>query len=274
MLSKIYNLIFSVPETSDKSESVQTIKPSSDPLHPILVAVEAGDIAEIKSILSYDSSLAVLEAKDEMGNTPLILAASKNQTQIIKLLFEHGVNLETVGNSGYTALNVAAVTGQVDAAALLIALGAKLETRSETVAGPIEGGPTPLWSAVREHREDVVNLLIAAGANINVMDAAGNTVLAIAVYSGNMKIVHMLLEAGADPNKAAFGAMSAIERARANDQQDMLRVLEEKIDPVELVRQKRLQFRYFDGQSLYNPRPKEPSESTNNHLAVTRPTLM
>ncbi len=268
MISAIYNLFSRAPEVAAEPEPVK----ANAPLHPLLSAAEKGDIAEVESILGYDSSLAALEAKDEMGNTPLILAASKNHTQIIKLLFQHGANLEAAGNSGYTALNVAAVTGRVDAAALLIALGAKLETRSETVAGPIEGGPTPLWSAVRERHEDVVDLLIAAGANVNVMDADGNTVLGFAVYIGNLSIVELLLRAGADPKRAGNGASSAIDRATAVDQKDMLELLERKTNVKDLVRQKRLQL--FDAQKLSRSKSEVTDESANNHLTVTRPTLI
>lgn len=265
MLNWIYSF-FSAPDVPAKPE---TRAEKSLP-HPMIPAPEHDNIIDFKTLklLSGDP-----EAKNKDGNTRLILAAAENNYQAITMLFKRGANLETRGDSGYTALNVAAQEGQAQAAAALISLGADLETRAQTEAGTLSG-QTPLWSAVRHHREELVRLLIAAGANVNVLDDDGNSVLSFAVHSGNYKIVELLLKAHADPLRAEKGATSAIARAKAQEQTVMLKLLEGRLETVELIRQRRLRHRYFDGQSLCNPKPDASVESTNNHLTVTRPTLI
>lgn len=266
MINWIYSF-FSAPDAANKPE---TIVAKSLP-HPVIHAPQYDNLVDLDTLkfLSGD-----IEAKNEAGNTPLILAAAENNHQAIAMLFKRGAKLETRGNNGYTALNVAVQEGQVQAAAMLISLGADLESRVETEMGTTEGGATPLWNAVKKNQVEIVRLLIVAGANVNVLDGNGNSVLAFAVHGGNYKIVDMLLKAHADPLLARQGAMNAIERAKADEQTVILKLLEGRMESVEFVRQKRLQYRYFDGQSLYNPKSVATDESINNHLTVTRPTLI
>lgn len=260
MFSRIYQYFFPV--------SAIPVEPkvSSKPLHPLFYAVEEQNIVEVQSLLRFGADL---EMKDDGGNTALIYAADKNDIQAIRLLFNDGALLETRGNSGYTALHVAALQGCAQAAKMLISLGADMESRSETQMGTLEGGITPLWSAVTNNHEEVVRLLVTAGANVNVMDGNGHTVLSFAVYCGNPNIVGMLLGAGADPRLAGVGGTSAIDRAKAHHQEMMLNLLENNLQPLDLVRQKRLQ--YFENQGLFHQKAGAADE---NHLRVTRSPLI
>jgi ankyrin repeat protein len=59
---------------------------------------------------------------------------------------------------------------------------------------------TPLDQAVYREHADVVKLLLAQkGIRVNVVNGDGQTPLIIAVQKGNQEIVKMLLAAGADP---------------------------------------------------------------------------
>jgi len=60
-------------------------------------------------------------------------------------------------------------------------------------------GTTALHWAVQEDRLDMVEPLIAAGANVNATNRWGVTPLALAVTNGNAAITQALLKAGADP---------------------------------------------------------------------------
>ena len=55
---------------------------------------------------------ANIEAKDDNGNTALILAASEGYTQIVELLLQYGANINAKDNKGYTAFSVAR-SGQI-----------------------------------------------------------------------------------------------------------------------------------------------------------------
>jgi hypothetical protein len=69
------------------------------------------------------------------------------------------------------------------------------------------GSPTPLLVAIAGYEEDLVDLLLGAGADPNMATVAFHFArvqpLTLAVAADHTGIVHMLLEAGADPNAAA-----------------------------------------------------------------------
>lgn len=64
-------------------------------------------------------------------------------------------------------------------------------------------GETPLLVAVREGYDDIANALIAAGANVNIRNAEGQTLLHLAALDedyGNARTARLLLKLGADIN--------------------------------------------------------------------------
>jgi ankyrin repeat protein len=76
-------------------------------------------------------------------------------------------------------------------------------------------GETPLLVAVSANWEDGVSRLARGGANVNLANARGETPLIRAVLLHNDRLVRMLLDAGADPDRADFQAgMSARDYAR------------------------------------------------------------
>ncbi|CAE8605668.1 unnamed protein product, partial [Polarella glacialis] len=63
-----------------------------------------------------------------------------------------------------------------------------------------EAPATPLRFATQAHHVRLVELLLKAGANVNLQDAKGVTVLHVAVFEGHPQIVKLLLDADADTN--------------------------------------------------------------------------
>ena len=53
---------------------------------------------------------ANVEAKGEYGNTPLILAACHGHKAVVRLLLEHGANCDATNREGYTAYDCAKKT--------------------------------------------------------------------------------------------------------------------------------------------------------------------
>lgn len=60
---------------------------------------------------------------------------------------------------------------------------------------------TPLFLAAYEGRVEIVQALIASGADVNAVDRFGNNALREAISAGHHDIVRLLLEAGAKPNQ-------------------------------------------------------------------------
>src|SRR6266496_5289063 len=99
-------------------------------------------------------------------------------------------------------------------AAVLNALnkGADVNKRSDTIFGW-----TPLISAIYHHKEEVIEVLLAHGANVNLGDNENRTpvVWAIEVWGDNTNLIRNLIEHGADPNKRNRSGSNAFDIARS-----------------------------------------------------------
>ena len=92
----------------------------------------------------------------------------------------------------HTPLHQAALSGDYDQAATLIAAGADVNARDEN-------GAAPLQYAVRASHLDIVTLLLTQGADVNTADRIGETPLYAAALH-DTPIVEVLLAHRADPN--------------------------------------------------------------------------
>ena len=63
-------------------------------------------------------------------------------------------------------------------------------------------GLSPLYIAAKYGYEDIVQYLLANGAQVNIPSKAGFTPLYVATENGHLNVVRTLLKAGADPHSA------------------------------------------------------------------------
>jgi ankyrin repeat protein len=114
------------------------------------------------------------------GDAPLHLAVSEGHTDLVSLLIDSGADTEAHNRQSLTALCSAVYRGQLEMVKLLMAKG----------VDPNNASPDnyfcrglPLGIAVEKGAFDIVEALIAGGANVNVGDASGWTPLHVAVTS-------------------------------------------------------------------------------------------
>ena len=143
------------------------------------------------------ASGADVNTADEYGDTPLILASANGDQYLIERLVAAGADATAERWSGETALMLAAGTGVASAIGLLSEGGTPLDA-TET-----RRGQTALMWAAAEGHSEVVEALIAAGAEVNLASAEGFTALAFAATSDDVRSIRALLAAGADPNAAS-----------------------------------------------------------------------
>ena len=72
-----------------------------------------------------------------------------------------------------------------------------------------------MWGAMMGHIE-ILDVLIKAGADVNLKGEYNRTALILAVLKGHTEIVKALIEAGADVNAKDNGNMTALDYARDN----------------------------------------------------------
>jgi len=130
---------------------------------------------------------ANIEARNEDGDTPLILAAEMNEAKAVQALLEHNANIEAKNNkhsypSGETPLiasipvskfNNCSFSGSnctLDSAKLLLEHHANVEAKDDY-------GRTALMEAATWGKPDACKLLLEYGANVNDTDKNGQTPL-------------------------------------------------------------------------------------------------
>lgn len=127
-------------------------------------------------LLCHADAARLVNAKNETGNGPLHYASSKGHVEVVRMLIEAGANVMLENRYGQTALHRASTAGHAGIARELIeACPARL--RANFVDGGDREGDTALHVAVQDGREDVVSVLLEAGARRDLKNAAGATAM-------------------------------------------------------------------------------------------------
>jgi Ankyrin repeats (many copies) len=105
------------------SKRADRAAPADSALKPATLqsAVAQGDVAQAASLLDQG---AVIDARDEAGRTPLMLAVTQDQPEIVRLLLARGADPNAADNTGHTPLQQATKRNLQDVAALLEQAGA------------------------------------------------------------------------------------------------------------------------------------------------------
>lgn len=144
-------------------------------------------------IRQYAQNRTLLNSQDQLGYTPLHVAAELGLEEGTKLLIECGAIFETLDYNNFTPLNTAVRANRIRIVQILLDSGADIEIR----AG--EFGSRALHIAATFNMWHIVTLLLRRGAAIDAPSDAG-TALRRAVLWNCRKCVETLLAAGADAN--------------------------------------------------------------------------
>jgi ankyrin repeat protein len=150
----------------------------------LMKAVQRNDAAAVKTLIARGVNVNELDAN---GDAPLVMAAYKGHTDILRLLLEAGADLTAVDpDMKATALHAAAYAGRTEAAKLLIEHGIDIDRQ-----GP-RNGYTALHDAIWQDNVETARVLIAAGANLELVSHTGEAPLQFAKARNRKEIAGMI----------------------------------------------------------------------------------
>ncbi|MGD9894985.1 MAG: ankyrin repeat domain-containing protein [Dehalococcoidia bacterium] len=193
----------------------------------LIAAAAAGDLEDVNQLLRQGASV---DARDGRGRTALIAAAYGDHLAVAEALIAAGADVNVKDDTQQSAYLIPTADGSLAMLRLALRSGADVhsldsyngtgliraadrghvEIIRELLTTPIaidhvnRLGWTALLEAIilgrgDERHTEVVRLLVAAGANVNLADGNGVTPLAHARQRGQAAIAEILLQAGARP---------------------------------------------------------------------------
>ena len=202
-------------------------------LERVFELIDAGDVAGLRTLLAIDPGLATSRRAD--GTSAILWARYRFEVDAVEALLAAHPHLDVfeaaaVGRlealrtelardpglavahapDGFTALGLARFFGHRDAVELLLDAGARVNDHSRNAMRV-----APLHSALAGRHADIAELLLAAGADVDAVQADGYTPLHEAAQNGDLAMVQRLVTVGANPRARLDDGSTPAESARA-----------------------------------------------------------
>lgn len=213
--------------------------------HPIHRAAARGETGVVRALL--DAAAGLVNRGSLRGITPLQCAVLGARPQMVALLLDRGANIHARTPRDLEAIDFAfwgerAPSVNEGIVRLLVSRGATYDLTIASAFGDIAGvrqmldndpsrisetrpnGRRPLSAAVEFGHDDIARFLLERGANPRweERDAPRGTSVHSASRLGNLEMVKLLLEYGADPNEEIDSAASPVAFAATPEIRSLL----------------------------------------------------
>ncbi|WP_281860185.1 ankyrin repeat domain-containing protein [Salana multivorans] len=187
----------------------------------LLAAAASGDADGVALALRAGADP---EARDAQGRTALLLAAAEDHVATARLLVAMGASPDALDDRHDTPWLVTGVTGSVEMLETLLPADPDMSIRNRF------GGIAVIPASERGH-VDYVRRVVATGIDVDHVNDLGWTALLEAVILGDggpdhQEIVRILLDAGADPSIADRDGVTALQHARERGYAEIAGLLE------------------------------------------------
>lgn len=214
----------------------------------LLDVIRRGDMTAFGDLLARNPAL--VNARDDRGNSPLLIATYAGRPEMVRGLLDRGarpnffeacaVGLEADvrrhlrespgearqwAHDGWTPLHLAAFFGHRETAEVLLEAGADVLAVSRN-----DEGNLPINAAAAgpraDRRPDIVRLLIDRGSPVDGRGSPGaHTPLHEAAYNGDIALVRLLLDRGANPSLRTGDGQTSLEIAGKQGRHEVVGLL-------------------------------------------------
>jgi ankyrin repeat protein len=184
-------------------------------------AVMAGDLARVGALINAG---AIVDEKNNAGETALLLAVKHDHTAIAKSLMAAGASINARAKNKDTPWLLAGASGRTEILREMIPLGPDLSIRNRY------GGNALIPACERGHVE-TIRLLLTTAIDVDHVNNLGWTCLLEIVILGDggprhVEAARLVLDAGANPNLADKDGVSPLAHARAKGQGEIAALIE------------------------------------------------
>lgn len=165
----------------------------------------------VKLILNHSTNASEL-VKTKLFVSVFTLACLKATSDIVKLMLDHGADLTSIGEFGHCTLEIVFLAGDEDKINLFLDHGVRVEDIDRL----------QLLHFAVNISVNLAKRLLLLGADVNLTDNLGQTVLHWAIQSKNLQMVKLLIDNGASLNSTL---QSELELALIAGQLDIIEFL-------------------------------------------------
>ena len=139
---------------------------------PLLAAVQKG-YDDVVDLLAGLGNVEMNSIRGDPYKPPIYTAAQINHVDVVRVLLDHGANIEGTNAKRNTALHIAAGSASVEMVTLLLARGAKVDSLNSQNRTPLNYAscaPSVEGKSQEDHdaaRRVVIKLLLDHGADLN-----------------------------------------------------------------------------------------------------------
>ena len=201
-------------------QSALDAPPIGDPDSDLLAAAGSGDADGAALAIAAGANI---ETRDTKLRTPLLIAATNDGTAVARVLVALGADPDALDDRHDTPWLVTGVTGSVEMAEIL------LDAHPDLAILNRFGGTSLIPASERGHL-DYVRRVVQTDVDINHVNDLGWTALMEAVLFGqgsatHQEIIRVLLDAGADPTIADADGTTPVQHAVARGYREIVELL-------------------------------------------------
>jgi ankyrin repeat protein len=214
-LLTVVSIFFSAPTMDARAQTERQRQ-----AEVMLSAAERGDVSTINRVIIVGGSVNVF---DEVKRSPLLLAVLNNRTDAFKVLLAEGADINAQALDHDSPWLLAGALGRTEMLRLMLPRGPDYSLRNRY-------GGNALIPACHHAHVETVRFLLTTPIDVDHVNNLGWTCLLEAVILGDgsikyQEIVRLVLDAGAQPNLPDHKGITALMHAKSRGQTEVAKII-------------------------------------------------